>query len=86
MLLLDRQDVVELLPMKECMAAVERAFAAHAAGNLPALPGVLGTHVESGSFHVKTAAIGGSPATTPRKSMRTSLATRSFVDCRRFRD
>jgi alanine dehydrogenase len=61
MLLLDRQDVLALLPMEECMAAVERAFAAHATGNLPAAPGVLGTHVESGGFHVKTAAIGGKP-------------------------
>ncbi len=61
MLLLDRQDVVELLPMTECMAAVERAFAAHATGQLPAAPGVLGTQVEDGGFHVKTAAIGIKP-------------------------
>jgi ornithine cyclodeaminase/alanine dehydrogenase-like protein (mu-crystallin family) len=47
--------------MAECMAAVERAFAAHGAGKLPAAPGVLGSHVEYGGFHVKAAAIGGRP-------------------------
>jgi alanine dehydrogenase len=58
-LFLDRQDIIALLPMAECMGAVERAFAAHALGELPAAPGVLGTHVPGGGFHVKTAAIGG---------------------------
>lgn len=61
MLFLDRQDVVALLPMGDCIAAVERAFADHARGSLPAAPGVLGTHVAGGGFHVKTAALGGSP-------------------------
>lgn len=59
MLFLDRRDIIALLPMTECMAAVERAFAAHALGQLPAAPGVLGTHVADGGFHVKTATIGG---------------------------
>lgn len=61
MLFLDRADVVALLPLAECMTAVERAFAAHAAGTLPTAPGVLGSPVEAGEFHVKTAAIGGIP-------------------------
>ncbi len=61
MLFLDRRDVAELLPMTECIAAVERAFAAHASGGLPAEPGVLGTQVGNGGFHVKTAALGGQP-------------------------
>lgn len=61
MLFLDRQDVIALLPMAECMAAVERAFAAHASASLPALPGVLGSHVGDGGFHVKTAVIDGTP-------------------------
>ncbi len=61
MLFLDRQDVVALLPMADCIAAVERAFAAHAAGELPAAPGVLGTPVAGGGFHVKTAALGPAP-------------------------
>lgn len=61
MLFLDRQDVVALLPMTECIAAVERAFAAHASATLPAEPGVLAVHVEGGGFHVKTAALGVAP-------------------------
>jgi len=61
MLFLDRQDVIALLPMAECMTAVERAFAAHASASLPVPPGVLGSHVGDGGFHVKTAAISGTP-------------------------
>jgi alanine dehydrogenase len=61
MLFLDRQDVIALLPIADCIAAVERAFAAHAKGELPTGPGVLGAHVPDGGFHVKTAALGASP-------------------------
>jgi ornithine cyclodeaminase/alanine dehydrogenase-like protein (mu-crystallin family) len=61
MLFLDRQDVIALLPMTACIAAVERALAAHASSMLPAEPGVLGSHVEDGGFHVKTAALGTAP-------------------------
>jgi ornithine cyclodeaminase/alanine dehydrogenase-like protein (mu-crystallin family) len=62
MLFLDRDEVAALLPMAACMDAVERAFVAHASGGLPAKPGVLGTPVANGGFHVKTAALGSSPA------------------------
>ncbi len=62
MLFLDRQDIIALLPLAECMAAVEHAFAAHALGQSPSVPGVLGTQVPGGGFHVKTAAIGGATA------------------------
>ncbi len=61
MLFLDRQDVIALLPMAQCIGAVERAFAAHASKQLPTAPGVLGSQVENGGFHVKTAAIGAAP-------------------------
>jgi len=61
MLFLDRQDVRALLPIADCIAAVERAFAAHATGELPAAPGVLGVHVADGGFHVKTATLGSGP-------------------------
>lgn len=61
MLLLDRNDVACLLPMTDCIDAVAGAFAAHADGKLPAAPGVLGSYVPDGGFHVKTAALGGSP-------------------------
>lgn len=61
MLFLDRQDVIALLPMPLCIAAVERAFAMHATGRLPAAPGVLASHVDGGGYHVKTAVLGGAP-------------------------
>ncbi len=61
MLFLDRQDVIALLPIADCITAVERAFAAHATGALPIAPGVLGAHVEGGGFHIKTAALGSKP-------------------------
>ena len=61
MMFLDRQDVAELLPIADCIAAVERAFSEHARGRLPAEPAVLGVHVNGGGFHVKTAALGTAP-------------------------
>ena len=55
-LVLTRHDVRELLDMDACIAALEAAFEADAAGEtLPA--GVLGTHVEGGGFHTKTAGL-----------------------------
>ena len=42
--------------MPDCIEAVERAFAAHAAGRTIA-PGVLATHVDDGGFHVKAAGL-----------------------------
>jgi len=42
--------------MKDCIDAVERAFADHANGKtIP--PAVLGVHVDGGGFHVKTAGL-----------------------------
>jgi len=55
-LVLTRADVKRLLGMADCVAAVERVFLAHANGGSIA-PGVLGTHVERGGFHVKTAGV-----------------------------
>lgn len=53
-LILCRGDVARLLLMADCIDAVERAFLRHANGDsVP--PAVLGTHVEGGGFHVKTA-------------------------------
>lgn len=55
-LLLSRSDVVAMLGVDECMAAVEQAFRMHAEGSsLP--PGVLGVHANDGGFHVKTAGL-----------------------------
>ena len=53
---LTRRDVRDLLDMDACIAAVDDAFRAHAEGATLA-PGVLGTHVAGGGFHVKTAGL-----------------------------
>ena len=56
--LFTRSDIRRLLDLDTCIAAVEAAFRAHAAATaIP--PGVLGTHVAGGGFHVKTAGLGG---------------------------
>ena len=57
-LVLDRGDVARLLPVPDCIDAVERAFQLHARGEVIP-PAVLGTHVAGGGFHVKTAGIRG---------------------------
>ena len=55
-LLLSRGDVERLLTPDECISAVEDAFRRYALGSAPA-PGILGMHVEDGSFHVKAASL-----------------------------
>jgi hypothetical protein len=55
-LVLSRRDVSRLLDMRECIAAVERVFALHAAG-ATIVPGVLGSRVAGWGFHVKTAGL-----------------------------
>jgi alanine dehydrogenase len=56
--LLTKSDIAKVLTMSDCVKAVEAAFLAHAKGEtIP--PGVLGTHVEGGGFHVKTAGMRG---------------------------
>jgi alanine dehydrogenase len=63
-LVLTRADVAGLLSLPDCIGAVERAFLLHARGETIS-PGVLGTHVEGGGFHVKAAGmldtLGGRP-------------------------
>jgi alanine dehydrogenase len=55
-LVLSRTDVAQLLPMRDCIEAVEGAFLRHARGQtIP--PGVLGSHVDGGGFHIKTAGL-----------------------------
>ena len=55
-LVITRKDVARLLPLPDCIAAVEQAFVRHACGEtIP--PGVLGVHVEGGGFHVKSAGL-----------------------------
>ena len=55
-ILLTRADVRELLNVDACIESVERAFAAHARGEI-APPGVLGVHAERGGLHIKAASL-----------------------------
>jgi alanine dehydrogenase len=59
-LVLTRRDVTQLLGMQPCIDAVEHAFLHHALGRTMA-PGIVGTHVTGGGFHVKTAGLLASP-------------------------
>lgn len=59
--LLTQRDVVRLLDLASCIDAVERAFRLHGEGRT-VKPGVLGTHVDGGGFHVKTAGLAGDRA------------------------
>ena len=51
-LLLTGRDVVALLTIEECMAAVEDAFKLHGEGKTQP-PGILGVHSHGGGFHIK---------------------------------
>jgi ornithine cyclodeaminase/alanine dehydrogenase-like protein (mu-crystallin family) len=55
-LVLAAADVARLLDPASCMAAVERAFVAHAQGRAFG-PAILGVHVPGGGFHVKAAGL-----------------------------
>jgi alanine dehydrogenase len=58
MRILSRRDVLELLSLRECIAAVEDAFRQHAEGRTLG-PGVLGVPAGRGGFHVKAAGLVG---------------------------
>src|SRR5215212_12150011 len=60
-LLLSGSDITSLLPMVDCIAAVEAAFVMQARGETIA-SNVLGTHVTGGGFHLKTAGLRGTRA------------------------
>jgi alanine dehydrogenase len=49
---LSSRDVRNLMPIKDCIAAVEEAFRLHGEGKAQA-PGVLGMHIDGGGFHIK---------------------------------
>ena len=55
-LVLSRSEVAGLLPMAACIQVVERAFMRHARGQTIA-PSALGTSVETGGFHIKSAGL-----------------------------
>jgi len=58
MLILSRRDVLELLPLPDCIDAVEHAFRAHAEGRARG-PGVLSVPAANGAFHIKAAGLVG---------------------------
>lgn len=58
MRILSRRDVLDLLSLRECIAAVESAFRLHAQGRTLG-PGVLGVPVAGGGFHIKAAGLVG---------------------------
>lgn len=57
-LVLSRTDVLELLSLRDCIAAVERAFRLHAEGRTLG-PGVLSVPATDGGFHIKAAGLVG---------------------------
>jgi hypothetical protein len=57
-LILSRSDVVDLLSLRDCIEAAERAFRLHAEGRTFG-PGVLGIRAADGSFHIKAAGLTG---------------------------
>lgn len=64
--LLSRADVMALLSLPECTAAVEQGFRTHAQGGGLAT-GVLGIEAEGGGFHIKAAGTRGEGATFATK-------------------
>ena len=56
MRVLSRRDVLELLTLRDCIAAVEAAFRLHAEARTFG-PGVLGVPAHGGGFHIKAAGL-----------------------------
>ena len=56
MRIMSRRQVLELLTLRECIAAVEDAFRLHAEGRTLG-PGVLGVPATRGGFHIKAAGL-----------------------------
>jgi ornithine cyclodeaminase/alanine dehydrogenase-like protein (mu-crystallin family) len=61
-LLLSRAEIASLIDLDDVIREVERAFAMHAEGAIPA-PGILGLSVGTGGFHIKSAWL---PGADPR--------------------
>ena len=55
-LIIDRETVQAVLSIDECIDTIEHAFRQYGVGKA-VTPGVLGTHVDGGGFHVKTAGL-----------------------------
>ena len=50
--MLTGSEVASLLPLEECISAVEKAFKLYAEGKVKP-PGILGIHVQDGVYHIK---------------------------------
>jgi ornithine cyclodeaminase/alanine dehydrogenase-like protein (mu-crystallin family) len=57
-LVFSRTDVLDLLSLRDCIDAVERAFRLHAEGHSLG-PGVLSVPASGGGFHIKAAGLVG---------------------------
>ncbi|HLW52899.1 MAG TPA: ornithine cyclodeaminase family protein [Candidatus Angelobacter sp.] len=77
-ILLSGDDVIGLLSLQECIAAVEEAFRRHGLGLLPQ-PQVLGMHTAEGGFHIKAAL-----ADLPAPYFAAKLNGNFFHNCERF--
>lgn len=73
-LILSRQDIEALLDLGECIEAVEDGFRRQALGDVIA-PGVLGTEIPGGGFHVKTA---GYPSTGTGRALFVTKVNANF--------
>src|SRR5688572_21718817 len=73
-LIIDRTTVQAVLSIDECIDTIEHAFRQHGVGKA-ITPGVLGTHVDGGSFHVKTA---GLVSNSPGRSMFAAKVNANF--------
>ena len=58
LIVLSRRDVLDLLTLPDCIAAVEQAFRLHGKGRTLG-PGVLGVPAGDGGFHIKAAGLVG---------------------------
>lgn len=61
LLLIDRATVAEILTLKDCISAVEAAFASHAQGR-SFTPGLLHVNAGRGEFHIKVGGLQGQHA------------------------
>src|SRR6266849_2036800 len=77
-LLIKRTDVAELLDLKDCIVAVERAFRLYGEGKLTP-PGVLSLRTGDGGFHIKAALL-----PEPRSYFSAKLNGNFFQNTERF--
>ena len=77
MRILSRRQVLELLSLRDCIAAVEQRVSPPRRRAARSAPGVLGIPAARGGFHVKAAGPSAGAATSRPRSTRTSRTTRA---------